>query len=265
MSKTCIFLYAAALAAFAGCVTTTRPSAETIVAALGEPTESPATSLATFSLAVDRGFAFSCEVSMVEGGRLMARGDDGRSAEEGGSAAPAPIEEVLPLARPGRRICLVVKPETGSVPLVKAALSAFPQAKPDAVLLESADANVCVALKDVLPDYDVLLLSKAIPAADLVSAAVAAKADGVDVTFDGDVVTEEYVKFVKDSGLSLRIHGVNELPQLLRAFAVGADAVSVRGAKRLFDEYTALYAPEPETRDVFSDRIIDGAAFPTGI
>ncbi len=262
--NTARLLSAAAIAAFAGCVATTRPSADTVVSFLGEPTESASSSLAAFSLAADRGFAFSCEVTQGDGGRLLVKGDDGHSAE-GSACAAAYIEEVLPLARPGRRLCLVLKADAGSVPILKAALSAFPQANRESVLVESANPDVCAAVKDILPDYEVLLVSSPIPAEELVSAATAAKADGVEVAFDGDVITEEYVKFVKDAGLAFRVGGIDELPQLMRAFAVGADAASVRGAKRLCDEYRALYAPEPAARDPFSERIIDGAAFPTGI
>jgi hypothetical protein len=55
---------------------------------------------------------------------------------------------------------------------------------------------------------------------------------------------------------------LDELPLVLRAFAVGADTVTTNCAKQMYDEYCALYAPQAEERDEFSDRIQDGAAFP---
>jgi len=263
MKKTTGALMAIAIAAFAGCVTTSRPSNETIVASMGESTESAASSLDAFNLAVERGFAFSCEVSLVDGA-FVAKGDDGHSAE-GSASAAAPLVDVLALARPGRKLVLVLKSDAASVPLLKAAIASQPAATPHTVVLESADADVCAAAKDLLPDYQVFLVSAAVTVDTVVSAATAAKADGVDVAFDGDIVNEDFAKFVKDAGLSLRVNSVEELPQLLRSFGIGAEAVSVRGAKRLYDEYCALYAPEPTSRDEFSDRTIDGAAFPTGI
>ncbi len=256
-------LSAIVLAAFAGCITTPHPSPETIVSAMGEPTESASSSLGAFSLAVDGGFAFSCEVSLVDGS-FVAKGDDGHSAE-GSPCVVAPLSDVLALARPGKKIALVLKIDQAAVLLLKAALSSNPAASAENVILECEDAEVCAAAKDILSDYDVYLLSAAVTVDTIVSSAEAAKADGVDVAFDGDIVNEEFAAIVKNAGLKFRVNSISELPQLLRAFGVGAEAVSVRGAKKLYDEYCALYAPEPSSRDAFSDRMIDGAAFPTGI
>ncbi len=263
MKKATAIPMALAMAVFAGCVTTVGPSHETIVAAMGEPTESATTSMGVFSLAAERGFAFSCEVSLADG-VLVAKGDDGHRAE-GSACAAAPLLDVLKLASPGRKLALVLEIDVPVVPLLKSALSDCPSADSGTVVLESADMKVCAAVKDIMPEYEVYLLCAAVTADTLVSAARSAKADGVDVAFDGYIVDEAFVKLVKEAGLKLRVNAVEELPQLLRAFGVGADAVSVRGAKRLYDEYCALYAPEQESRDAFSDRIIDGAAFPTGI
>ncbi len=263
MKTTTRIFSAIAIAVFAGCITTPRPSPETIVSAMGEPTEAASSSLGAFSLAVDSGFAFSCEVSLVDG-VFVAKGDDGHSAESSPCVA-APLSDALALARSGKKIALVLKIDQAAVLLLKAALSANPAASPKNVILESADAGVCAAAKDILSDYEVYLISSAVTVDTIVSSAETAKADGVDVAFDGDIVNEEFAAIVKNSGLKLRVNSISELPQLLRAFGVGADAVSVRGAKKLYDEYCALYAPEPSSRDAFSDRLIDGAAFPTGI
>ena len=96
----------------------------------------------------------------------------------------------------------------------------------------------------------------------LAEEARAVRADGVDVRFDPDEMDADFVAAVKSEGLSFHVWTLDELPLVLRAFAVGADTVTTNRAKQMYDEYCALYAPEPEARDEFSDRVQDGAAFP---
>ena len=97
---------------------------------------------------------------------------------------------------------------------------------------------------------------------EVVAGAREAAADGVDMQFDPDVVDEAFVAAVKKEGLSFHVWTVDDLPQMLRAFAVGADTVTTNCAKDLLDEYAMLFAPEPDGRDEFSDRSVDGAAYP---
>ena len=116
-----------------------------------------------------------------------------------------------------------------------------------------------------MPEYTVYLLSglrEGTTPESLAQAAGEARADGVDVRFDANVVTEEFVAAVKAEGLSFHVWTLDELTLVLRAFAVGADTVTTNCAKQMYDEYCALYAPQAEERDEFSDRIQDGAAFP---
>jgi len=134
---------------------------------------------------------------------------------------------------------------------------------------------VCKAVKDILPDYTVYWLvgshvgagesRRPITAEEVVAGAREAAADGVDMLFDPDVVDEVFVAAVKKEGLSFHVWTIDDLPRTLRAFAVGVDTVTTNCAKDLLDEYAMLFAPEPDDRDAFSDRVIDGAAFPTGL
>ena len=96
----------------------------------------------------------------------------------------------------------------------------------------------------------------------MIAGAREAAADGVDMQFDPDVVDEAFVAAVKKEGLSFHVWTVDDLPHTLRAFAVGADTVTTNCAKDLLDEYAMLFAPEPDGRDEFSGRSVDGAAYP---
>ena len=83
------------------------------------------------------------------------------------------------------------------------------------------------------------------------------------IRFDADLVNEEFVSAVKGEGLSFNVWTLDELPLVLRAFAVGADTVTTNCAKQMFDEYCALYAPEMQSHSEFEERMPDGAAFPS--
>ena len=159
------------------------------------------------------------------------------------------------------------------MPVIKAILSSQDNATPDNVLFICFSKGVCKAVKDVLPEYTVYWLvgshvgageaRRPITAEEVVAGAREAAADGVDMLFDPDVVDEVFVAAVKKEGLSFHVWTIDDLPRTLRAFAVGVDTVTTNCAKDLLDEYAMLFAPEPDDRDAFSDRIIDGAAFPT--
>ena len=186
---------------------------------------------------------------------------------------PALLEDVFALAKNGRRIYLEIKAGPEIVPVMKAILSSQNNATPDNVLFICFNKGVCKAVKDILPEYTVYWLvcakkddggaSRPITVDEVVAGARAAAADGVDMQFDPDVVDEAFVAAVKKAGLSFHVWTVDDLSHALRAFAVGADTVTTNCAKDLVDEYAMLFAPEPDNRDEFSERTIDGAAFPT--
>ena len=289
---------AAALAAvFAGCATVSRPAYDTLIAHRGESVDAPENTLPAYRLAVERGFGFECDLYLSKDGRVftfhdsnLARTTDGQNTNrcsdvswadtvskldvgswgkwkgsEFAGTPPALLEDVLALARDGRRIYLEVKSGPEIAPVLKSIISVQNVATPRNVLFISFSKDVCRAIKDVMPEYTVYLLSslkKESTPQSLVQAAREARADGVDVWFDPNVVNEEFVAAVKAEGLSFHVWTLDELTLVLRAFAVGADTVTTNCAKQMYDEYCALYAPQAEERDEFSDRIQDGAAFP---
>ena len=298
MKTTSRLMAAAALAAvFAGCATVSRPAYDTLIAHRGESVDAPENTLPAYRLAVERGFGFECDLYLSKDGRVftfhdgnLARTTDGQNTNrcsdvswadtvskldvgswgkwkgsEFAGTHPALLEDVLALARDGRRIYLEVKSGPEIAPVLKSIISVQNVATPRNVLFISFSKNVCSAIKDVMPEYTVYLLSslkKESTPQSLVQAAREARADGVDVWFDPNVVNEEFVAAVKAEGLSFHVWTVDDLPRVLRAFAVGADTVTTNCAKQMYDEYCALYAPQAEESDDFSDRIQDGAAFP---
>ena len=298
MKTTSRLMAAAALAAvFAGCATVSRPAYDTLIAHRGESVDAPENTLPAYRLAVERGFGFECDLYLSKDGRVftfhdgnLARTTDGQNTNrcsdvswadtvskldvgswgkwkgsEFAGTHPALLEDVLALARDGRRIYLEVKSGPEIAPVLKSIISVQNVATPRNVLFISFSKDVCSAIKDVMPEYTVYLLSslkKESTPQSLVQTAREARADGVDVRFDPNVVNEEFVAAVKAEGLSFHVWTLDELTLVLRAFAVGADTVTTNCAKQMYDEYCALYAPQAEERDEFSDRIQDGAAFP---
>ena len=300
-----IALAAMAAAALAGCATVKKPAYDTLIAHRGESKDAPENTLPAYKLAVERGFGFECDLYLSKDGRVFTFHDPNLTRTTGGAntskcseasweetlskldvgswgkwkdskfagTPPALLEDVLALAKNGRRIYLEIKAGPEIVPVIKAILSSQNNATPDNVLFICFNQSVCKAVKDILPEYTVYWLlcakkddggaSRPITVDEVVAGARAAAADGVDMQFDPDVVDEAFVAAVKKAGLSFHVWTVDDLSHALRAFAVGADTVTTNCAKDLVDEYVMLFAPEPDNRDEFSERTIDGAAFPT--
>lgn len=290
-----------AVALVAGCATVVKPSPETLIAHRGESKDAPENTLPAYKLAVERGFGFECDLYLSTDGRVFTFHDPTLTRTTGGAntnrcgdvswaetiskldvgswgrwaessfkgTRPALLEDVLALARDGRRIYLEIKTGPEIVPAIKAVLAAQQNATPGNVLFISFNKESCAAVKDILPDYKVYWLVSShapdkspITAEEVVAGARAARADGVDMQFNPDVVTEAFVAEVKGAGFSFHVWTVDTLPEALRAFAVGAETVTTNCAKELYDEYALLFAPQQEARDPFADRAYDGAAFP---
>lgn len=304
MKMASIALHIAAIAAFAGCATVKKPAYDTLIAHRGESKDAPENTMSAYKLAVERGFGFECDLYLSKDGRVFTFHDSNLTRTTGGAntnecsessweetlskldvgswgkwkgskfagTPPALLEDVLALAKDGRRIYLEIKAGPEIVPVIKAIISSQSNATPDNVLFICFNQVVCKAVKDVLPEYTVYWLVGAkrregesvrpITIDEVLAGAREAAADGVDMQFNPDIVDEAFVAAVKKEGLSFHVWTVDDLPRALRAFSVGADTVTTNCAKDLMDEYAMLFAPEPDGRDEFSDRIIDGAAFP---
>ncbi len=286
-----VVMQMAAMAALAGCATAKRPGYDTLIAHRGESKDAPENTLPAYKLAVERGFGFECDLYLSKDGRVFTFHDPDLSRTTGGAdtnkcadvtwegtlskldvgswgkwkdsryagTRPALLEDVLALAKNGRRIYLEIKSGPEIVPAIKAVLSSQANATPGNVLFISFDQSVCRAVKDVLPGYTVYWLVRShhgkgesrypVTADEVIAGAREAAADGVDMRFDPDVVDEAFVAAVKKEGLSFHVWTVDDLPRALRAFAVGADTVTTNCAKDILDEYATLSAIEPAGHD----------------
>lgn len=294
-------LLTAAVSALAGCATVKSPAPDTLIAHRGESWDAPENTMPAYKLAVERGFGFECDLYLSKDGRVftfhdpdLSRTTDGANTNrcsdvtwdelsrldvgswgkwKGLSYAgtrPALLEDVLALAKDGRRIYLEIKSGPHIVPVIKSVLASQERATPRNVLFISFHKDVCAAVKEILPEYEVLWLvashvgkegeRRPLTAEEAVAGAREAKADGVDMQFDAEVVDKAFVEAVKKEGLSFHVWTVDDLRLALRAFAVGADTVTTNCAKEMLDEYNMLFEPREEDRDDTLIRPMDSAS-----
>ncbi|MGN0866913.1 MAG: glycerophosphodiester phosphodiesterase [Oligosphaeraceae bacterium] len=162
---------------------------------------------------------------------------------------PALLEEVLDLARDGRTIYVEVKHGTEIVPYIKEILLAQKKANPGNMLFISFNREVCLALKKELPQYRVYLLqgAKATGAKDsppitadaLLEKVQGTPIDGVDVQFDPECITSEFIHTLRDAGFEFHVWTVDRLDHALLAFDRGAQTVTTNCARQLLEEYQA--------------------------
>ena len=230
-----LVLQTIAIAALAGCATVSKPGYDTLIAHRGESKDAPENTLPAYKLAVERGFGFECDLYLSKDGRVFTFHDSDLKRTTGGANSskcaevtwadtlskldvgswgkwkdskyagtpPALLEDVLALAKNGRRIYLEIKAGPEIVPVIKAILSSQNNATPDNVLFICFSKGVCKAVKDVLPEYTVYWLvgshvgagesRRPITVEEVVEGAREAAADGVDMNFDPDVVDEAFV------------------------------------------------------------------------
>ena len=166
---------------------------------------------------------------------------------------PALLSEVLDLARDGRWIYVEVKGNNPDwVPYIKAEFAKSKTANPQNVLFISFGDKVCAELKRQMPEYRVYWLTgcrkvdKAVKdhkqwavhtPAEIVAKLREIGADGVDISFDPDVVDAAYVKAVKDAGFSFHVWTIDHLDRAKLAFAAGADTLTTNRAKFILESY----------------------------
>ena len=161
---------------------------------------------------------------------------------------PALFSEVLALAREGRYVYVEVKGnDPGWVPYIKAEVAAAKNVNPRNVLFITFGDKVCAELKRQLPEYKTYFLlgshrrwngaSRPWTADEVIAKLRELRADGVDISFDPAVHTDEFVAKVKAAGFSFHVWTVDDLKKAKQAFAVGADTLTTNCAKRLLDGY----------------------------
>ena len=265
-------LVVGAVAVLAGCATVKEPAYDTLIAHRGESKDAPENTLPAYRTAVERGFGFECDIYLAKDGKLFTFHDPNLTRTTAGAntnrctdvdwegtvskvnvggwgkwkgsrfdpTRPALFSEVLALAREGRFIYVEVKGNNPAwVPYIKAEVAKAGNANSGNVLFISFGDKVCAELKREMPEYRTYFLTGAgkYSAEALVGKLRDMGVDGVDISFNPEVITAEYVRTVKDAGFSFHVWTVDDLEKAKRAFAVGADTLTTNCAKRLLDEY----------------------------
>lgn len=264
--------------ALVGCATAEKPDFDTLIAHRGESHDAPENTLPAFQMAVDRGFGFECDVYLSKDKRVFSFHDRNlkrttgidmkckdaswtetlSKVDAGGwkgakwkGVRPALLEEILPLARKDRKIYVEIKTGPEIVPYVKEVFAKQSVATPETALFICFGDDVCAELKRQMPEYKVYWLCSATKfvkkgaprvawtPAEIIKTLKRIDADGVDISFDPAVVTEAFVKEIKDAGFELHVWTVDDLDKALLAFERGAQTVTTNRAKGLRDEYRA--------------------------
>ncbi len=250
------------------------PGYTTLIAHRGESDDAPENTLPAYKMAVERGFGFECDLYLSADGRIftfhdksMTRttgGADTRKCEEvtwdevskvdvGGwgkwkgskfvGTRPALLEEVLALARDGRRIYLEVKSGPAAVPVIARILTAQRNAHPGNVLFITFHEDVCSEIKRLMPSYTVYWLTswcrktesgerQALTAAEVVETLERCGADGVDMEFNAAVHDAKFIRTVHDAGRHFHAWVSNWPGKTLLAFCRGVETVTTDCARR---------------------------------
>ena len=246
----------------------------------GKGNGAPENTLPAMSRAVAAGFGFECDIQMSADKRIftahnasakvycgrdvlfktmpwddIAKIDVGRAI--GGEAwtgtRPALLEEILPLMGDGRKSYIEVKTSAGVeiVPYIKKLVDAQSVATPKNMVFISFDKAICRALRKSMPEYEVLWLTlpcpedeKRVPvsADELIASLREVGATGVDIRIDMGILTEAYIKKVKDAGFSFSVWTVDD-PEASRVLlARGVDTITTNCAKETL-EYMKSWKP----------------------
>lgn len=239
----------------------------------GESGDAPENTMASFRLAVERGFGFELDVALSKDGRVFTFHDANFSRVTGGvctnrpaeltwdeisrinvatderwkktpfaNEKPVLLENALALAQDGRFI-YVDTPGPEIVPHIKNVLDAQHIATPSNVLFISSNKDTCRTLKNELPEFKVFWITSGrhwektgfppVTADEMLAVLHETGADGVDCHYDPGVVTEESVATIHASGYEFHVWTINDLDAAAEAFRRGADTVTTDYADRL--------------------------------
>ena len=260
-----------------GCATVREPAYETLIAHRGESVDAPENTLPAYRTAVERGFGFECDIYLSKDKRLFTFHDGDLRRTTGGAHAekcteasweetvskvnvggwgkwkgskfdptrPALLEEVLALARDGRKIYVEVKGNNPEwAPYIKAVFDAQSNATPENTLFITFGDKIAKALKATMPEYKLYFLMGGKRDSAWTTDEVLAKlretgADGIDICFNPKVHDAAFVKRIKDAGYSFHVWTVDNPETAEKAFAAGADTLTTNCAKKILDAYTA--------------------------
>ena len=260
------------------------PAFDTLIAHRGESVDAPENTLPAYKTAVERGFGFECDIYLSKDGRVftfhdrnLRRVTDGANTNMCGDVTwdevsrldvgnwgqwknskfkgtrPALLEEVLQLARDGRRIYVEVKTGPEIVPFVKDVFAKQTNATPGNVLFIAFNRETCKALKAQMPEYKVYLLTYAwewwgkdappVTPKFLLDGLKETGADGIDCMYKPDIVTDKLIKAVRTAGYEFHVWTVDNLADTLEAFRRGVQTVTTNCAKSQLDAFRAELRP----------------------
>ena len=257
-------------------------TAEMLISHRGESIDAPENTLPAYKTAVERGFGFECDIYLSKDKRIFTFHDVNLTRTTGGAntnkcadvewesvlskidvgswgkwegsnfkgTTPTLLEDVLKLAKDGRKIYVEIKPGPEIVPYIKQIFDAQKVANPGNTLFISFNAKSCKAIKKAMPEYKCYLLDagmrgpkknrRPVTTKEILSLLKFTKADGIDMSFRPENITEEFIKEIRSQGYEFHVWTIDELPRALLARQRGAMTVTTNCAKKLLDEYNLL-------------------------
>ena len=257
----------------------------TLIAHRGESEDAPENTLPAYRMAVDRGFGFECDVYLSLDKRVFTfhdrdltrttagvctkkcgevTWDELQQLDVGGwgkwagskysPTHPVLLEEVLKLARDGRKIYLEVKPGPEIVPYIRDIFAAQTNATSTNLLFISFNQDTCRAIKKLMPEYTVYWLTASrywkagswgdksappVTAEEINKVLAETGADGVDIHYDPELSTVEMIEAIHATGHTYHVWTVDNLADAQEAFKRGVDTVTTNCAQRLLNESLA--------------------------
>ena len=241
-----------------------------LVAHAGKGYGAPENTLPAFQAAIEAGFGFECDIQMSADHQIFAAHNSTASAYGGGNVpfkemqwaeiaqlrcagTPLPrFEDILALMRDGQKSFVEVKESAGTeiVPYIKAAVESQNVATPANMLFISFDRDICRALRQALPAYEVMWIifshkdlevhddqrGPAYTADEVIGLLQDANLTGVDMAGDKSVVTEAFVRQVKSAGFKFGVWTVDSTDNARIFLKRGVDAVTTNRTKEIEEE-----------------------------
>ena len=241
-----------------------------LVAHAGKGYGAPENTLPGFQAAINAGFGFECDIQMSADHQIFAAHNPTASVYGGRDAPfkemqwaeisqirfggqPLPrFEDILAIMRDGCKSFVEVKESAGTeiVPYIKAAVEGQSVATPTNMLFISFDRDICRALRQALPTFEVLWVvfahkdlelpddqkGPAYTADEVIALLQDANLTGVDMLGDKSVVTEAYVGKIKAAGFSFGVWTVDDTDNARIFLERGVDAVTTNRTREIADE-----------------------------
>ena len=236
----------------------------------GKGYSAPENTLPAFAAAIEAGFGFECDIQMSADHQIFAAHNPTASAYGGRNAPfkemmwseisqirfggqPLPrFEDILALMRDGQKSFVEVKESAGTeiVPHIKTAVEGQNVATPTNMLFISFDREICRALRQALPDYEVLWIifshkdlevhddqrGPAYTASEVIDLLRDANLTGVDMACDKSVVTEAFVRQVTAAGFKFGVWTVDSTDNARIFLKRGVDAVTTNRTREIAEE-----------------------------